>query len=85
MVACCVRQSMRIAADLCVFTNKNFTIECFEDGELVSVPATQQLDALRQSDAEAELPAGMSSSAPQQASPCAVGLCSYLCLLVQHR
>jgi len=29
-------KSMRIAADLCVFTNKNFTIECFEDGELVT-------------------------------------------------
>jgi len=42
-------KSMRIAADLCVFTNKNFTIECFEDGELVT---GEKRSALLAADAE---------------------------------
>lgn len=41
---------MRIAADICVYTNTNFTIEAFENGELMSVAPLACCAGIRASD-----------------------------------
>jgi len=38
-------RSMRIAADICVYTNKNFTVEAFENGELITGEKRAQREA----------------------------------------